>query len=122
MANRPFFIPSTNKEDLVETQTLEFKWFSGFAKTQKQKSVQSFHENISKEFKFNRILEISTKSESNLGIKLSAFNLKIKFKKKEYFLESLFQGSKIFSDQGPNEDIYEKSSIDAKKRQKNKKK
>ena len=50
MANRPFFIPSTNKEDLVETQTLEFKWFSGFAKTQKQKSVQSFHENISKEF------------------------------------------------------------------------
>ena len=32
-----------------------------------------------------------------------------------YFLESLFQGSKIFSDQGPNEDIYEKPSIDAKK-------
>jgi hypothetical protein len=115
MTNRPFFIPSINKENLVETQTVEFKWFSGFAKTQKQKSVISFHENISKEFKFNRILEISTKSESNLGIKLSAFNLKIKFKKKKYFLESLFQGSKIFSNQGPNEDIYEKSSIDAKK-------
>ena len=115
MANRPFFIPSINEENLVETQTVEFKWFSGFAKTQKQKSVISFHENISKEFKIDRILEISTKSENKLGIKLSAFNLKIKFKKKEYFLESLFQGSKIFSDQGPNEDIYEKSSIDAKK-------
>ena len=115
MANRPFFIPSINKENLVETQIVEFKWFSGFAKTQKQKSVISFHENISKEFKIDRILEISTKSENKLGIKLSAFNLKIKFKKKEYFLESLFQGSKIFSDQGPNEDIYEKSSIDAKK-------
>ena len=115
MANRPFFIPSINEENLVETQTVEFKWFSGFAKTQKQKSVLSFHENISKEFKFDKILEISTKSENKLGIKLSAFNLKINFKEKEYFLESLFQGSKIFSDQGPNEDIYEKSSIDAKK-------
>ena len=115
MANRPFFIPSINKENLVETQTVEFKWFSGFAKTQKQKSVISFHENISKEFKIDKILEISTKSENKLGIKLSAFNLKIKFKEKEYFLESLFQGSKIFSDQGPNTDLYEKEPIEAKK-------
>ena len=115
MANRPFFIPSINKENLVETQIVEFKWFSGFAKTQKQKSVISFHENISKEFKIDRILEISTKSENKLGIKLSAFNLKIKFKEKEYFLESLFQGSKIFSDQGPNTDLYEKEPIEAKK-------
>ena len=115
MANRPFFIPSINEENLVETQTVQFKWFSGFAKTQKQKSVLSFHENISKEFKFDKILEISTKSENKLGIKLSAFNLKINFKKKEYFLESLFQGSKIFSDQGPNTDLYEKEPIEAKK-------
>ena len=115
MANRPFFIPSTNKEDLVETKTIEFKWYSGFAKTQKQKSMLSFHENISKEFKIDKLLEISTKSENKLGIKLSAFNLKINFKEKEYFLESLFQGSKIFSDQGPNTDLYEKEPIKAKK-------
>ena len=115
MANRPFFIPSTNKEDLVETKSVEFKWYSGFAKTQKQKSVLSFHENISKEFKFDKILEISTKSENKLGIKLSAFNLKINFEEKEYFLESLFQGSKIFSDQGPNTDLYKKEPIEAKK-------
>ena len=115
MANRPFFIPSTNKEDLVETKSVEFKWYSGFAKTQKQKSVLSFHENISKEFKFDKILEISTKSENKLGIKLSAFSLKINFEEKEYFLESLFQGSKIFSDQGPNTDLYEKEPIEAKK-------
>ncbi len=118
MANRPFFIPSSNKENLVETQTVEFKWFSGFAKTQKQKSVISFHENISKEFKIDKILEISTKSENKLGIKLSAFNLKIKFKEKDYFLESLFQGSKVFSDQGPNTYLYEKEPIEAKKDEK----
>ena len=80
-----------------------------------QKSILSFHKNISKKFKFNKILEISTKSEDKLGIKLSAFNLKINYKKREYFLESLFQGSKIFTDEGPHQDIYEKKPIDAKK-------
>ena len=115
MAKRPFFVANINEEELVKTNSVEFKWFSGFAKSQKQKSILSFHESISKEFKLDKILEISTKSENKLGTQLSAFNLKINFKEKEYFLESLFQGSKIFSDQGPNEDIYEKSSIDAKK-------
>ena len=115
MAKRPFFIPNKNKEELVTTNSVDFTWFSGFAKSQKQKSISSFHENISKEFKLDKILEISTKSENKLGTQLSAFNLKIKFKDQEYFLESLFQGSKIFTDQGPNEDVYEKSSINAKK-------
>ena len=115
MATRPFFIPGQDKEELVRTNSVEFTWFSGFAKSQKQKSILSFHESISRDFKLDKILEISTKSENKLGIQLSAFNLRIKFKDKEYFLESVFQGSKIFTDQGPNEDIYEKSSIDAKK-------
>ena len=115
MANRPFFIPNDNKDELVKTELVEFKWFSGFAKVQKQKSISSFHENILKQFKYNKILEISTKSKDKLGVKLSAFNLKINFKNKEYFLESLFQGSKVFSNEGPYEDIYKKESIDAKK-------
>ena len=115
MANRPFFIPNDNKDELVKTELVEFKWFTGFAKVQKQKSISSFHENISKQFKYNKILEISTKSKDKLGVKLSAFNLKINFKDKEYFLESLFQGSKVFSNEGPYEDIYVKESIDAKR-------
>ena len=115
MANRPFFIPNDNKDELVKTKLVEFKWFSGFAKVQKQKSISSFHENISKQFRYNKILEISTKSKDILGVKLSAFNLKINFKNKEYFLESLFQGSKVFSNEGPYVDIYKKESIDAKK-------
>ena len=115
MASRPFFIPNNNKDELVKTELVEFKWFYGFAKVQKQKSILSFHENISKQFKYNKILEISTKSEDKLGVKLSAFNLKINFKDKEYFLESLFQGSKVFLNEGPYEDIYKKESIDAKK-------
>ena len=86
MANRPFFIPTQNKEELVTTNSVEFTWFSGFAKSQKQKkSILSFHENITKEFKLDKILEISTKSENKLGIQLSAFNLRINYKNKEYF-------------------------------------
>lgn len=115
MASRPFFIPNNNKNELVKTELVEFKWFSGFAKVQKQKSISSFHENISKQFKYKKILEISTKSKDKIGVKLSAFNLKINFNNKEYFLESLFQGSKVFSNEGPYEDIYKKESIDAKK-------
>ena len=115
MASRPFFIPNNNKNELVKTELVEFKWFSGFAKIQKQKSISSFHENISKQFKYKKILEISTKSKDKIGVKLSAFNLKINFNNKEYFLESLFQGSKVFSNEGPYEDIYKKESIDAKK-------
>ena len=51
MAKRPFFIPTINEEDLVKTNSVEFTWFSGFAKSQKQKSILSFHESISKELK-----------------------------------------------------------------------
>ena len=69
MANRPFFIPNDNKDELVKTELVEFKWFSGFAKVQKQKSISSFHENISKQFRYNKILEISTKSKDKLGVK-----------------------------------------------------
>ena len=77
MAKRPFFIPTRNKEELVKTHSVEFTWSSGFAKSQKQKSILSFHKSISKEFKSDKILEISTKSENKLGTQLSAFNLKI---------------------------------------------
>ena len=89
MAKRPFFIPTRNKEELVKTHSVKFTWSSGFAKSQKQKSILSFHKSISKEFKSDKILEISTKSENKLGTQLSAFNLKINFKDKEYFLEIL---------------------------------
>ena len=41
MAVRPFFIPSKNKDDLVKKETVEFQWFPGFAKSQKQKLVMS---------------------------------------------------------------------------------
>ena len=115
MASRPTFIPTNDKENLVEIKQVKFTWFPGFAKSQKLKSIQSFHEAISKSLNKNKILEISTKSETEEGISGSAFNLKLFLKEKNYTLESLFQGSKVFKKGGPYTNLYNAKSIDAKK-------
>ena len=60
-------------------------------------------------------MEISTKSETEEGISGSAFNLKLFLKEKNYTLESLFQGSKVFKKGGPYTNLYNAKSIDAKK-------
>ena len=62
------------------------------------------------------VLEISSKSENPLGVKLSAFNLKFSHKDSDKFfsVESAFQGSKVFENGGPYVDLLEKSSRDAK--------
>jgi hypothetical protein len=115
MASRPTFIPINDKENLVEIKQVKFTWFPGFARSQKLKSIKSFHEAISKSLNKNKILEISTKSEIEEGRSGSAFNLKLLLKEKSYTLESLFQGSKVFKRGGPYTDLYNIKSIDAKK-------
>ena len=64
MAIRPIFLPT---KDSVETKKVNFKWFSGFSKSQKIKSIYSLHASAKKELGLNSVLEISTKSESSLG-------------------------------------------------------
>ena len=39
MSERPVFKPTLKGDDLVETINVEFTWFSGFSKSQKQKSI-----------------------------------------------------------------------------------
>lgn len=114
MAKRPvFMVCNTNpffKEELVE-----FKFFSGFAESQKQKSIKSLHETFLRSNPSKRVLEISSKSEVELGVKLSAFNLMIKTKLKKYSVESAFQSSKVFEKGGPFIDLLDKTSKEAKK-------
>lgn len=74
MANRPVFYVSGKK---VQRKNIEFIWYSGFAVSQKQKCIRSLHVNISRFDSALNPLEISTKSESELGRALSAFNLKL---------------------------------------------
>lgn len=116
MASRPIFSPSASGNLLVQTNHVTFEWFPGMARVQAQKSIVSLHENAKKQFSFEKILEISSKSLDELGVQLSAFNLMVKTPKgREYSLECAYQASKVFEYAGPFPDMLEMSSIEAKK-------
>lgn len=94
MAQRPVFYIADGK---VKRQDIDFTWFPGFAISQKQKCFRSLHEAIKA---FNgelSPLEISTKSEKELGKSLSALHLKLD----DTYLENVFQSSKVFEHGGP---------------------
>jgi hypothetical protein len=113
MARRPVFIPDEREPSLVREHTCEFHWHPGFATVQKQRSIESLHEAASAAG-FEPVLEISTKSPDELGQQLSAFNLKVPLPSGEVAaLESVFQGSKVFSKGGPFVELYSLSPADA---------
>lgn len=116
MATRPIFISKTDGDFLVRTKNIDFKWFAGQSDSQKQKSIDSLHLEAKKLEGVERILEISSKSKSKLGISLSAFNLMIKSTKgKQVSVECVFQSSKVFEGDIQYLDLLEVSSREAKK-------
>ena len=115
MATRPIFIPSLSGPLLVSTELVEFQWFPGMAKSQAQKSIDSLHQTAKERLHVDRVLEISSKSKDEYGVKLSAFNLMIKTPRREYSLECAYQASKVFERGGPFTDLLNAKSIDAKR-------
>lgn len=116
MANRPVFIASDSKDELVIIDSLDFEWFAGFSVAQKKKSVESLHHAFLEKYPNKKILEISSKSESDLGVMLSAFNLQIELRTgHKASVESLYQSSKVFENGGPYENIRYKSPLEAKR-------
>lgn len=115
MAARPIFSPMTQEVGVIE-ELLDFYWFSGLAASQKKRSIRSLHD-VAESRGYKNVLEISSKSENELGIKLSAFNLIIKTKKygNEFTVETAFQGSKVFELGGPYKDLFGLDSLKAKK-------
>ncbi|MDE7121273.1 MAG: hypothetical protein K2O42_03835 [Oscillospiraceae bacterium] len=109
MANRPAFCCTADHKIIREN--FEFTWFPGFAVSQKQKSIASLHGAILRMHPGSKILEISTKSESASGKKLSAFRLKYR----GYFLENIFQSSKLFEHGGSYQDLLTVSPKEAKR-------
>ncbi len=116
MAVRPIFIPGENKPGVMKRNT-EFQWYSGFAVSQKKKSIDSLHKSFTSDFPNKKVLEISSKSTEPLGIKLSAFNLTkyVPETGKSIPLECVFQGGKVFTGGGPFTDMYNISPRDAKR-------
>lgn len=117
MAERPIYIPKYEAGLLVETKYIDFEWFSGLAPIQKQKSIQSLHQSAKSCGISKHPLEVSSKSIEPLGVKLSAFNLKVKTEKynREFTVESAYQSSKIFQNGGPYKDLLYGPSLAAKK-------
>ena len=114
MASRPVFSALGKPDHLVSETLVSFSWNPGFAPVQKKKNIAALHE-AAVELGLYPLLEVSTKSELELGRRLSAFSLKIDTEIGEISLESAFQGSKVFKDGGPYIDIYEGEAWAAKK-------
>ncbi|WP_323804360.1 DUF6977 family protein [Sulfitobacter litoralis] len=115
MATRKIYSPCCDRVGVIE-QNIEFDWFPGFSVAQKQKSILSLH----KQAKLNGIdpvLEISSKSLCDEGVRASAFNLSFEMKKSgtKVSVESAFQGSKMFQYSGPFPDLYDVPARQAKK-------
>lgn len=115
MAIRPIFISTNNADELFKEVDLEFKYYNGFAISQKSKCINSLHQSAN-EKGYDNILEVSTKSDNPLGWQLSAFNLMVDFDENQKIsLECAFQGSKVFEGNVQYNDLYYTESIKAKK-------
>lgn len=116
MASRPIFFPKETGNTLVSVEAVEFEWFPGMSLSQKQKSIQSLHRAAQENVSARKYLEVSSKSEDDIGTKLSAFNLKYTNKTDACFsVECLYQSSKVFEQGGPFRDLLKGSSLDAKR-------
>ena len=115
MAEKKIFIVS--EEKAFKEETVEYTYFSGFAVSQKQKSIKSLHESIQKMYPEKSILEISTKSDKEEGVRLSAFNLMFYHEDLKEFvhLENVFQAGKVFDNGGPFSDLLKVAPKDAKR-------
>ncbi len=115
MAERPIFVPVESGFQLILEKSVSFQWHSGMAPSQKKKNVAALHASAIK-IGISPLLEVSTKSDEQIGLRLSAFNLKVETTEGWTIpLESAFQGSKIFKFGGPFHDMYGKTGYEIKK-------
>ena len=107
MVTRPIFIPEIEHVGVRVVQSLPFTWHPGFSMVQKKKNVAALHASIT-QMDANLIpLEISSRSNEQLGIKLSAFNLGVESNGRFFSVESVYQASKVFENGvGPFPELY----------------
>lgn len=98
MAVRPIFISTGDISKPFISQDINFKWISGMSYSQKCKRRDSLAIEISKLYDIKRWLEISTKSDKEIGVKLSALNLILNTSTGSNSVENIYQSSKVFED------------------------
>jgi hypothetical protein len=116
MAKRPIFLPKFDNDNLVFERYVEFQWSPGMAVSQKRKSISDLHRMAGEKLGVDRPLEVSSKSENEIGVALSSFNLKFTTAKGlTLSVECAFQGSKVFEHGGPFRDLFQARPMDAKR-------
>jgi hypothetical protein len=107
MAERPLFIPQSHGPILVRTQMVAFTWHSGFAVTQKRKSIRSLHDTAVAAGHCRNPLEVSTRSADPLGVALSAFKLTAlrDCQGRAASVETAWRCSRVFEQGGPFTDL-----------------
>ncbi len=111
MAQRPVFVPVTTYP-LVRERLVEFVWHPGFAKAQALRNIRGLHESAT-ELGLAPLLEISSRSPEPLGRNLSALSLTFEHQGCRLSVESAFQGSKVFEQSGPFQDLYKRPGHEA---------
>lgn len=106
MAKRPVFVPLQSQGRYVDEVIVDFQWFSGMSIQQKRKSIASLHD-AAYHKGIHPVLEVSTKSTTELGQALSAFNLEFAMGDgRQISVEAAYQGGKVFEEGGPYLDLY----------------
>lgn len=114
MATRPVFVVA-DPPNLVRAVELEFEWFPGFSLAQKQRSLRALHQAANMQ-SLAPVLEVSTKSNQPLGVKLSAFSLELLLHDgTSATVEAAYQASKCFEAGGPYTDLLRVRPRDAKR-------
>lgn len=96
MAVRPIFISTENVEEPFIKKDIEFTWVKGMSYSQKCKRRDSLASEIAKLYDIKRWLEISTKSDKNIGVKLSAKNLVLTTSIGSDTVENIYQKAKFY--------------------------
>lgn len=116
MAVRPVFSVG-DQYRAAYRRDVEFQWFAGTSDAQRRKCIDSLHEAYTARYPGAKVLEISSKSRQELGVKLSAFNLtkSVPSLGRSIPVECVYQGGKVLTKGGPFTDLYEALPIDAKR-------
>jgi len=115
MTTRPIFVPGDSGALSVQEIMVEFVWSPGMSEAQKRRNIRALHQ-AAKNHGIRNPLEVSTRSESKLGVALSAFNLTLRLQGLDpIFVECAFQGGKVFEDGGPYTDLYSVSPRQARR-------
>ena len=112
MAKRPAW---TIENGNVVCRDFDFVWNGGFAVSQKRKNINALHQAI-EAATGQKVLEISSKGEVELGTQLNAFNMKTD----GVYIENIFQSSKKYENGGPYLDLLNVEPKDAKRDERHK--